>query len=177
MRTFCARQLTLALASCVLISGISRISYAQKINRKLPSVYISFKEFIAKTPDPAYPSQGARLLIHNNTRWPIVYRTHYDPTVAGAAVIYIIEKQDGSREERSYVDDVSSGKLMPGRTLSLIVPRENFPEHSQINVEFNFLWEFSNDDRVRDEAVHRAYFLSSNLPTWPNAVEVLKRAN
>jgi len=170
LRKFCTRQFVLAVASCVLIIGISRISYAQKINRKLPSVYITFKEFIAKTPDPAYPSQGAHLLIHNNTRWPIVYWTHYDPTVAGAAISYIIEKEDGSREERSYVDAVSRAKLMPGRTLSLIVPRHDFPENSQIYVEFSFSWELSNDDLVRNESVHRAYFLSSNLPAWPKVV-------
>jgi hypothetical protein len=156
--------------SCFLISRSLTVSEAQKINRKLPSVYVTFKEFIAKTPDPAYPSQGARLLIHNNTTWPIIYWTHYDPTVAGEAVIYIIEKQDGSREQRMYVDVVSRGKLMPGKTVSLIVPREDFPKGSQIYVGFNFSWELRTDDRFRDEAVHRAYFLSSDLPAWPAVV-------
>ena len=163
------RFILLLIGLGIIVSGKPQMSYAQKINKRLPSVFISFKEFIAKTPDPAYPSQGVRLLIHNNTKWPIVYWTHYDPTVARGAIIYIIENRDGSREERAYVDVVMRGKLTPGNTLSLIIPRDNFPKGSSIYVEFNFLWELNNDDRVRDEAVHRAYFLASNLPTWPDA--------
>jgi hypothetical protein len=136
----------------------------QRLNAKRPSVYITFKEFIDKTPDPAYPSQGARLLLHNNTRWPIHYVEHYDPTVAGAQISYIIELADGRRDERMYTSVVFGRKLMPGKTLSFVVPRGDLPEGSQIYVTFYFSWE---EYRGRYEPDHRAYFLVSRLPAWP----------
>ena len=141
---------------------------AQKLNPKRPSVYLTFRDFVAKTPDPAYPSQGARLALHNNTRWPIYYTGHYDPTVAAEQIIYIIELANGQRDPRTYVDVVRSGiKIMPGKSLIFTVPRGDFPKDSQIYVEFNFSWEVRDGDTVRDETVHRAYFLSSDLPPWP----------
>ena|SRR5947209_7513638 len=161
------RWLILSGVGCALIlSGNVMSSQAQKINKNRPSVYITFKEFITKTPDQAYPSQGARLQVHNNTRWPIYYTKHYDPTVAGPQISYIIELENGCRDERRYVDVVDIGKLMSGRMLSFVVPRGNFPKGSKIYIEFYFSWELNRSERVRDETVHRAYFLSKDLPEW-----------
>jgi hypothetical protein len=156
--------LILGVLYMVTLFGIARISYAQKIDRKRPGIYIAFKEFIAKTPDPAYPSQGARLVLHNNTRWPIYFGTHYDPTVDGQQISYVIELENGCYDPRLYSDVVFKGKLMPGKTLNLVVPRADFPNGSMIYVEFTFSWEVY---KGHNETVHRAYFYSSDLPDWP----------
>jgi hypothetical protein len=139
---------------------------AQKLNSKRPSVYITFEDFDEKT-QGAHPSQGARLLLHNNTRWPVHYYMHYDPVIAAGQIAYVIELADGQRDERTYSGVILGGKLMPGKTLTLVVPRGNFPKGSQIYVEFNFSWELPGGDAIRNETVHRAYFLSNDLPPWP----------
>jgi hypothetical protein len=47
------------------------------------------------------------------------------------------------------------------------VPREDFPEKSMIYVAFDFFWELEDDRSFPGEAEHRAYFISSELPHWP----------
>jgi hypothetical protein len=150
---------------CVLvICGTMTLSYGQKIDRKRPSVFISFGEFVKKTADGV---EGARLVLHNNTQWPIYYEKNYDPTVGAGSIIYVTELEDGKRDVMNRVDVVSKGKVMPGRTLSFVVARRNFPTGSAIYVEFNFSWELTEGETVRREAIHRAYFLTSSLPPWP----------
>jgi hypothetical protein len=163
------------VACTLILTGSVAASRLQKANKNLLSVYITFQEFLNTTSDPAYPSQGARLQLHNKTRWPIYYTEHYDPTVAGPQISYVIELEDGRRAKRRYVDTVDTGKLMPGRTLSLVVPRGDFPKGSKIYIEFYFSWETKNGERISDEAVHRAYFLSSELPEWPRSREIGQR--
>src|ERR1051326_9195246 len=51
--------------STVLLLFMGRAVHSQKLDRKRPSVYITFNGFIAKT-QGNYLSQGARLLLHNN---------------------------------------------------------------------------------------------------------------
>jgi hypothetical protein len=158
----------LLIALCLVLFA-TNLTLAQKINPKRPAVYIIFRDFVAKTPDPAYPSQGARLVLHNNTRWAIFYTGHYDPTVAGEQIIYIIELADGQRDERKYVDVVRSGiKIMSGKTLTFMVPRADFPKGSKIYVEFSFSWDHvSAENNIGDATVHRAYFRANDLPKWP----------
>jgi hypothetical protein len=152
-----------------MLSENAPLANAQKFNRNRPSVYITFKEFLAKTPDQTYPSQGALLQVHNNTRWPIYFTEHYDPTAAGAQIHYSIVRADGCPELRQYVDVVMKRKLMPGKTLDLIVPKDNFPDASKIYVSFNYSWELVEGDRLSNETVHSAYFHSSDLPAWPSS--------
>ena len=107
-------------------------------------------------------------MLHNNTRRPIYYGEWSEESLPGdAPVIYIIELIDGCREKRLHSDTVWTRKLMPGKTVSFVVPKEDFPKGSEIYVRFNFSWELKQGDTVRYEAMHRAYFLSSNLPNWP----------
>jgi len=144
------------------------VSQGQKVNRKRPSVYLTFQGFVKKTADEAYPSEGARLILHNNTQWPIQYGKWLDPALRDdVAMIYTIELEAGCRDDRMHVDVVTRGELLSGKTVSFVIPRENLPKKSEIYVEFNFSWELSKGERVRHEAVHRAYFLSSDLPPWP----------
>jgi hypothetical protein len=151
----------------LLVLVAADITVAQKLNPKRPSVYLTFKDFVAKTPDPASPSQGARLTVHNNTRWPIYFFEHYDPTVAGAQIAYnIIDVTNGCRIERTYTDVVFHRRLAPGKTLDFVVPRGDFPEHSKIYVTFYFSFE---EFAGRKEPEHQADFLPSELPPWPQA--------
>jgi hypothetical protein len=152
----------------LVFSGTVSASRGQKIDPKHPSVYITFGEFVKKTADIVYPSEGARLVLHNNTDWPIYFSKDYDPTAGEASIIYIVEMADGRRDVRKHVDVVMrNNKLMPGKNLSFVVPRTDFPTGSEIYVEFNFSWELAQGEIVRHEAVHRAYFLASCLPAWP----------
>ncbi len=137
-------------------------SYGQKIDRKRPGVFISFGEFV-KT---AGGAEGARLVVHNNTQWPIYYEKNYDPNVGAGSIIYVIELEDGKRDIIPRTDVVSQGKVMPGKTVSFVVARRDFPTSSAIYVEFNFAWELNQGEIVRDEVVHRAYFLTNRLPPW-----------
>jgi hypothetical protein len=135
-----------------------------------PGVQITFEEFVSKTPDPAYSSQGARLVLHNNTQWPIHLGKHYDPTVAGESIIYTIELADGTIDERKYVDVTRDDILMPRKTMSFLVPREDFPKGSKIYVEFAFPWDYvPPQENIGDQTVHRAYFRAADLPPWPQS--------
>jgi hypothetical protein len=161
------RCLTLVSLSFIVLFSGTEVAQGQKLNRNLPSVYLTFKEFVPKTMG-AYPSQGARLVLHNNTRWPIYYGEFAEESLPGdAPVIYEIELRDGRREERGHTDTVWTRKLMPGKTISFVVPKEDFPKRSEIYVEFSFSWELNQGRPVRYEATHRAYFLSNKLPVWP----------
>jgi hypothetical protein len=162
-----ARPLLIAFSSILIAAHVTA---AQKLNPKRPAVYITFKDFVIKTPDPAYPSQGARLTLHNNTKWPVYYGADYEPTVAGEQIIYIIELADGQRDVRMHVDVVRRGiKLMPGKTLTFMVPRGDFPQGSMIYIEFSFSWDYvSPENNIGDQTVHRAYFRANELPKWPS---------
>ena len=81
-------------------------------------------------------------------------------------MIYTIELETGCRDTRRHLDVVTGGKLLPGKTVSFTVPQEDFPKDSEIFVEFDFSWELVKGERVRNEAVHRAYFFSNDLH-WP----------
>jgi hypothetical protein len=158
----------MVLYALMSIGAASRFQ-AQRLQNELPSVYITFKEFVKNGPRMACPSGCARLILHNNTRWPIYYATAYDPTVEGAAIVYIIELEDGSRDVRNQVDQVMrNNKLMPGKTLTFVVPKADFREKSKIYIDFSFSWEFIPAEKnIDDQAVHRAYFRANDLPTWP----------
>ena len=166
MTPLSVRRHLFATASIVALACTAATVRAQKLDNKRPSVYITFKDFVEKAKGN-YPSQGARLLLHNNTRWPIHFETHYDSAAGRGQIRYLIELADGQRDERANIDVTLGGKLMPGKTLTIVVPRDNLPKGSQILVEFNFSWELRDGDTVRNETIHRAYFLSSNLPPWP----------
>jgi hypothetical protein len=140
----------------------------QKIDRQRAGVYLTFQRFVKQTADDAYPSQGARLILHNNTRWPIYYGKWFEAVLPGdVAMIYNIEQEDGAVALRRHVEVVASGKLLPGKTVSFTVPQEDFLKNSEIFVRFDFSWELSQGERDSDEAVHRAYFRSNQLPRWP----------
>lgn len=82
-------------------------------------------------------------------------------------MIYNIEREDGSIVQRRHVEVVTSSKLLPGKTVSFTVPREDFLKDSKIFVKFDFSWEFVQGRRGSEEALHRAYFRSDRLARWP----------
>jgi hypothetical protein len=157
-----------------ILLGVAILSFApvpttaaQKLNTKKPSVYLTFKEF-ATSSNGGSPSQIARLILHNNSRWPIQLGEWMEPTLSGdAALIYTVELDNGCFGGRRHIDVVTTRKLMPGKSLSFTVPRSDLPKYSELFVGFNFSWELTNAGRLRDEVIHRAYFLSIALPGWP----------
>ena len=116
-------------------------------------------------PNQATRLDSVKLLLHNNTRWPIFYTRHYDPSFPGFdSMAYLIELENGCIDERKYVDVENTGKLLPGKVTTLMVPRKDFQKGSEIYVEFNYSWEMGQVGSIRNETVHRAYFRSSELP-------------
>lgn len=165
MRRSTPKWTLVLIALCgLVIHGDMSESYGQKLDKKRPSVYITFAEFVDSIADGA---SSAKFVLHNNTRWPIYYDKNYDPTVGAGAVIYTIELEDGKRDFVSRVDVVSKDKVMPGATVSFIVSRGTLTNAKQIYVDFNFSWELNEGGTVRREAFHQAYFVTSDLPPWP----------
>lgn len=162
------RKAFLLLASTILIflmEGQVRIGLSQKLNKQRPGVFLSFKEYV-KLNDGTY---GARLILHNNTQWSIFFFQLMGQPLEGDIVAsYVIEQENGCRDERGATDVVMKTKLAPGKTLRFVVPIEDFQERNDIYVEFHYSWETSfQKELLRNEAVHRAYFPSRNLPSKP----------
>jgi hypothetical protein len=65
----------------------------------------------------------------------------------------------------NFREDEYTGKIMPGKVASLMVPLDDFPTGGGIYVEFSFSWEPGPGDNNGDETVHRAYFRSRRLPS------------
>jgi len=161
------RHLILSPLICAFLAG-GVVSQSLRIDSKRPSVYLTFKDFVKQAASEAHQTEGVRLVLHNNTRWPILFGEWLEPVRwSDVPMGYVIEMEDGSFAVRRHVDVVTRGKLLPGKTISFIVPREDFPKNSRIYVEFEFSWELSKGQRLPDRTVHRAYFFSSDLPRWP----------
>ncbi len=167
MRRRTPKRRLLFIAISVFMYGNICDSFGQKIDRKRPSVFIAFSEFVEKQMNGASRSVSAKFVLHNNTRWPIYYDKNYDPIVGAGAVIYTIELEDGKRDSPTRVDVVSKGKVMPGGSISFIVPQTALTNARQMYVDFNFSWEMSQGRTVRREAFHQAYYVISNMPPWP----------
>lgn len=163
------RLLVLGIIPCMLLLSFDMtISQGQKINRKRPSVYLTFRGFVPKTAEGMPASQGGRLVLHNNTQWPVYYGKWLEPTLPGdVPMIYNIEQANGCIEERRHTEVVETSKLMPGKTVSFVVPREDFPKGSNIFVRFWFSWEVSPEKGYGEEVEHRTYFYLRYLPNWP----------
>jgi len=164
------RLIVLTSLLCILFVTSPKQYQAQKIATRQPGVYLTFDKFVAQTVG-SNPSQGARLVLHNNTRWPIVYGEWMEPAMVGdVALIYTVELENGCMGGRKHIDVVTGGKLLPGKSVSFTVPREDLVKGSAIFIEFNYSWEMVKGERVRDEVVHRSYFIISDLPRWPEKV-------
>jgi hypothetical protein len=163
------RLLALCSISCTFVLAVSvPTSQAQKLNRNRPGVYITFKEFVKKTADENNPQEGARLVLHNNTRWPIYYHEESERALPGdVAMAYKAQQEDGRYEWLGHIDVVFTSKLMPGKSVSFTVPRENFPERGLIYVTFTYSWEMDGEHFFPGEAEHQAEFVTGELPHWP----------
>lgn len=150
---------------CTWMFGGMSTSQGQKRVRNRPSVYITFQGFV-RTVSSEQPH--VRLVLHNNTRWVIHYGEWLERVFSGgdAAIIYAVELKNGCLGGRGHTSVVTTGKLLPGRSISFLVPFEDFPKGSAIFLEFDYSWELIKGNRDRNEAVHRAYFLASDLPRW-----------
>jgi hypothetical protein len=149
----------------LVLCGWGGDSHAQKIDGSRPGVYLTFKEYVKRAPRESTPQEGARLVLHNNTRWPIYFGEWIEPALSGdVAVMYVIEQDDGRLEIRRHVDVVTEGRVMPGKSVSFTAPREDFPEKGSIYVRFEYSWERKSGRALRGEAQHRAYFRSGALP-------------
>lgn len=141
------------------------VTHGQKINSTKPGVYLSFKEYTENTPSAENDSVGVRLILHNNTRWTIFYtRLMQSSLPKDVPVSYIIELTTGCRVERFTTDVIMTSKIMPGKTVSFVVPKSEFSVGSKVYVEFFYSWEPRLKKTHQIEAVHRAYFASSHLP-------------
>lgn len=155
-------ELHIGLALAILLSGYQSTVHGQRLDKRRPGVYLNFKE-LARTNDG---EEGVRLNLNNNTQWPIVFTRIMESTLKNdISVSYIIEMPTGCYDERLKTDVVMKTKLMPNKTVSFVVPKEDFQNERRIYVPFSYSWEIGSDDQThRNEASHRAYFSSRDLP-------------
>lgn len=145
---------------------------AQKINKTKPGVYVTFRELVNAVGSDLRPIEGARLVLHNNTRWPIRYGEWMERALPGdSSVIYSVELLGGSIARTTHSDVVTNARLAPGKSVTFTVKRVDLPKDGAIFVQFDYSWELFRGDPVRNEAEHRAYFLSMDLPRWPEGTE------
>lgn len=157
-----ASLLLRCLALLLLLISSSGVAQGQKLNGKLPSVYISFKEYLRDNEG----EEMARLTLRNNTKWPIIIIRPMGPALKGDVLLpYTIELATGCRDDRLSFDVVMSLALKPGKSASFTVPIDDFSQGSKIYVEFGFPWENQQNRNLRlYEPVHRAYFSAYDLP-------------
>jgi len=147
---------------------MTHVAVGQRLNKKRPSVYLTFKEFVPRTSDENDRSKGVRLVLHNNTKWPISYGSWPEPVLKGdVSIVYIIQLETGCRVIRRHVDVITRGTLLPGNSISFVVPHDDFQNGSQIYVEFEFAWELEQGRSLPKGTSHRAYLFSHELPPLP----------
>lgn len=87
---------------------------AQKLDATKPSAYLTFKEIVRGSGNQS-PSQMARLILHNNSRWPTQYGEWMEPALPGdVALIYTIELENGCFGGRRHIDVVTTRKINAG---------------------------------------------------------------
>ncbi len=102
-----------------LLINADGVVQGQKLRNKLPSVYISFKEYF----NDDEGKEMVRLVLRNNTKWPIILTQPMGPALKGDFLIApIIELATGCRDERLYIDVVRQIKLRSGKSVSFAVP-------------------------------------------------------
>lgn len=150
------------LALLLLLINYNELVQGQTLDKKLPSVYLSFKEYLNDNEG----KEIIRMALRNNTTWPIIVTRLTGPALKGdIPLTYIIELATGCRDERLTVDVIMRVKLMPGKAVNFTVPRDDFSQGSKIYVEFTFPWEKREYGKPHlSEPVHRAYFSSRDLP-------------
>jgi len=126
------------LAFLFLLVNFNVVVQGQKLNNKLPSVYLRFKEYVNDNDG----NERARLTFRNNTRWPVIVVCPMEEALKGDLPLpYIIELDTGCRDERLRIDVVMSTTLKPGRAVSFTVPLYDFPKGGKIYVEYSLaLW-------------------------------------
>ena len=157
----------IVMISLVLVLAFEPIGYAsaQIIDKRKAGIYLEFKELIHKDSKKKDEVDGVRLVFRNNTRWPVFYVKLTEPSLApDVPMSYIIEKGNGCREERLKIDVILISKLMPGKSVSFAIPKEDFTPEHKIYIEFAYSWEKPLKKELHpDEATHRAYFSTFDL--------------
>ncbi len=147
-----------------------------RIDKRLPSVYLSFEKFGPRK--PRYPSeseQGVWLRLNNNSCWEITVKTFGVTSEYGDVGLFY----DVRRDLRSSNDlkvpvgyriaDISSVRtLKPGGSLVFSIPREHLVPGLYILVGFSYEWELHGDSGGGVlEIVHSVGFLAADLPSDP----------
>lgn len=161
-----ASLLLICLVLCFLVISSNEVVQCQTLNKKLPSVYLSFKEYL----NDGEGDEMVRMILRNNTKWPIIVTRLTGSALKGdIPLAYIIELATGCREERLTIDVIMRVKLMPGKAVSFAVPSDDFSQGSKIYVEFAYSWEKQEYGKpYLNEPVHRAYFSALDLPPQSN---------
>lgn len=149
----------------VLSFELTTYASAQIIDKRKAGVYLEFKDLIHNDSKKKDEVVGVRLVFRNNTRWPVFYVKLSESSLApDVPMSYIIEKDNGCREERLKIDVIFRSKLMPGKSVSFKVPKEDFISGHKIYVAFAFSWEKPLGKEIHpDESTHRAYFSTFDL--------------
>ena len=156
-----------------------------KIDKKQPSIYITFEKYEKRTPLREDESDnGIYLRIHNNLRYAIRFCAFGISEEAEQLIAYSKDTQTGinydvvqnpvGRTQRQPKIDVPSGyptggichyyNLVGGKSLLFAVPKEHLIEGVSLKIEFSYDWEEESEDRP----THFVYFNSLDIPKLPN---------
>jgi hypothetical protein len=176
--------LVLIVAPCLGQKNKSAKSNRQagiKIDKKQPSVYVTFEKFGKRMPLRDDESgEGVYLRIHNNLRYAIRFCAFGISDEAEQLIAYSKDTQMGINydvvqnpvgiTQRQPKIDVPSGypiggichyfNLAGGKSLLFAVPKEHLIQGVSIKIEFSYDWEEEWEDRP----THFVYFNSLDIP-------------
>jgi hypothetical protein len=138
-----------------------------KLQRKQPSVYISFIRMGKIGPlVTGISEEHIWLQLHNNTRWAIWLDASDAPKEYGDASLYytVEETADGHILIDSRCHVCSIVPLLPGKSFTFVIPRDYLTNNTRIRVNFSFDWENKDDVFGGREAEHSVFFYTSKLP-------------
>lgn len=144
-----------------------------RVNKKKPSVYISFERKGKRPPLFAgESSEGIWLRLHNNTKWNILIAAFGIADIKGETGVYYelestsIDQNDNLDPPVGYaVGHLSSYTIIKSaKSILFSVPREHLPKNIKLKIEISYDWENLDDVMADREPKHFVYFYSSKIP-------------
>ena len=166
MREMKYLSLGLLLVSLVAVTPAQRRRSEARLNKSLPSVYISFVRFGKAGPVKEGESGGRIWLrLHNNTRWSIELKAYGLPDEYGdAGMYYDLMSKDEMLPESERFHGGSVIPLASGKSLLFSVPREHLSNDRELRIHFSFDWQDRDDISSGREIDNIVSFFASRLP-------------
>lgn len=145
-----------------------------RLNSKRPSAYITFERFGERAEEWDGKRDGVFLRFHNNTRWDLTLATLGCKSIDEECLVFYEVLRNDTTDPAKKCDvpfgrqrHKSTIKLIPsGKSVLFSVPKDHLLDSRYITIEFGYGWEkFGDTGGGTLEIIHRATFLSSDLPS------------